>query len=473
MSTKGSVTLVGAGCDRGLITAEGLTILRNADVVVYDALLDERLLGEVKPSAGLIFVGKRHDNHSRSQQEINEILLREALSGKDVVRLKGGDAFVFGRGSEEALYLQEAGVTVRTVPGVTSCVAVPEHFGIPVTHRGVASSFTVITGHGAGDTEEDYDALAKLTGTLVFLMGLKKAAEISEKLIRAGKPKDTPVSVLSRGFSKYEKRKDGTLESLSELARDAETPAIIVVGKVSAMKASIPVVSHDRKILVVGTKTYVERQAAAFIGERVYKYPILDILPEPSALPDSFEKGDLLVFSSANGVRVFFGLLREAHRDLRELMEVRFACIGPGTAQELKEHGFLSDHMPESYTTLALGKLLGRIPVEGRILLLRSEDGNRDLNEELNRAGLSFRDYPIYHTVVKTDLPILPQDLDEIVFGSAAGVSAFLSLYPTYFSEHDVLPVCIGPVTEARFFEMTGLHGKVPRESTVEEVAVL
>ena len=196
----GKVWIVGAGSEAGLITVKGLEAVRRAQVIIYDDLLDHALLEQAPAGCELICVGKRKNSHKKEQEEINELLIDRARRGMRVVRLKGGDPTVFGRGGEEALALQEAGVLCEMVPGVSTCISAPEHFGIPVTHRGLASSFTVVTGHGAGKTAESYEVLAGLKGTLVFLMGHSKAGEIADGLMRAGMDSETPVSVLSHVY---------------------------------------------------------------------------------------------------------------------------------------------------------------------------------------------------------------------------------------------------------------------------------
>ena len=204
----GKVWIVGAGSEAGLITVRGLEAVRGAQVIIYDDLLDHALLDEAPAGCELICVGKRKNSHKKEQEEIHELLVDRARRGLRVVRLKGGDPTVFGRGGEEALALQEAGIPYEMVPGVSTCISAPEHFGIPVTHRGLASSFTVVTGHGDGKTAESFNTLAGIKGTLVFLMGHSKAGQIAEGLMEAGMDPETPASVLSRAYMPDEKRVD-------------------------------------------------------------------------------------------------------------------------------------------------------------------------------------------------------------------------------------------------------------------------
>lgn len=241
MEKKGSVILVGAGCGRGLITVRGLSVLKEADTVVYDDLIDENLLLETKADCEQIYVGKRASRQSKSQDEINALLADKAEEGKLVVRLKGGDPFVFGRGGEEALALMAAGVPFEVVPGVTSPIAIPALAGIPATHRGLSQSLHIVTAHTA-DTEDGlpayFDQLAALPGTLVFLMGLSRLERITRRLMAAGKPAETPAAVLSGGNAPHPAAVRGTLEDIAAKARAAgvQAPAVIVVGDVAALE---------------------------------------------------------------------------------------------------------------------------------------------------------------------------------------------------------------------------------------------
>ena len=232
---NGKVWIVGAGSEAGLITVKGLEAVRGAQVIIYDDLLDHALLEQAHAGCELICVGKRKNSHKKEQEEIHELLIDRARKGLRVVRLKGGDPTVFGRGGEEALALEEAELPYEMVPGVSTCISAPEHFGIPVTHRGMASSFTVVTGHGAGKTAESFNTLAGIRGTLIFLMGHSKAGEIAEGLIKAGMDPETPASVLARAYMADEKRVDGTLENLGDIAREVQAPAVIVIGKTASM----------------------------------------------------------------------------------------------------------------------------------------------------------------------------------------------------------------------------------------------
>ena len=446
---QGKVILVGAGCGRGLVTYEALKAIRRAEVLIYDDLIDGELLREARHDCELIYVGKRLGKHSMRQEEINELLAARAKEGRSVVRLKGGDSFVFGRGGEELLYLKERGIECGTVPGVSSAYAVPERFGIPVTHRGVARSFTVVTGHTADETEEDYRALAALKGTLVFLMGLSRAGVIAEKLISFGKPEDTKVAILSGGFTPGEKRLNGTLENLGDLAQGAETPAIIVIGEV----ANFMLTNTEHKefsglsFTVTGSLSFASRlrEALEELGGYVNLIDTIRIVPDEDKIPEDIGGYKWLVFTSANGIRTYFDALRRRRTDLRTLGGVNFACIGEGSAGELEKYGFYPDFVPTEYTAKCLGAELPKVMKPGeRALILRAKNGSVELNEGLESAGISYFDAKIYHTE-NTGTEGGECRTDYIIFASAMGARA-------YFEKRGLADksriICIGEATE-------------------------
>ncbi|MEE8842370.1 MAG: uroporphyrinogen-III C-methyltransferase [Eubacteriales bacterium] len=504
----GSVILVGAGCGRGLITLRGLEELRRADAVVYDDLIDDGLLSEAKSGAELIYVGKRLGKHSMAQDDINRILISCAARHARTVRLKGGDSFVFGRGGEEVLALRDAGVPYALVPGVSSSIAVPETLGIPVTHRKVARSFTVITGHTADGTGESYEALAGLGGTLIFLMGLRSADTIAQSLIRCGKDPATPAAILSNGFSANETRIDATLGTLGEMAKKASTPAILVIGPTAGMHLSATVPGWNSagraRVLVTGTESFTARLAARLEREEltVDRCVCLRIVPRPERIPEDLSAWGWLAFTSVNGVDLFFEALRKRRIDVRSLAGLHFAVIGKGTALALERHGVLADFVPSAYTSTVFGNELPeamRRAMSGesnrpeehscpeapenmpRLLILRAANGSPVLAEELRAAGVSFDDIHIY------DAEAVDNDAendtacgqtaqcassgsanDYIVFASAAGVRA-------YFSSR-ALPagaavVCIGPSTAEEFEKHSDLPYLMPAEHTVDGVA--
>lgn len=446
----GSVTLVGAGCGPDLITLKGLMALRRADTVVYDDLIDRDLLDEAPAASNRIYVGKRYGEHSKKQPEINEILIREAKKGRRVVRLKGGDSFVFGRGGEEYLALRKAGVPCAVIPGISSAIAVPEEAGIPVTHRKVARSFTVVTGHTADGSGENFEALAGLKGTLIFLMPVHSLSFITDSLIRYGRDPDTPAAVISRGYMPDEKRIDGTLADIAVKAADAPTPAILVVGETAAFsmisKCGGPL--EGVRVTVTGTRSFVHRvrEQLEESGARAFPFPTVRIVPHEERIPEALSGYGWLVFTSSNGVEIFFDFMKNRKQDIRSLSDLRFAVIGKGTARTLLAHGIRADLVPGEFTAEALGDALatemGLAGDNSRVLILRAQNGSPLLTDALLKAGISFDDVKIYETVSTAPPEEVPGS-GYIVFGSAGGVRAFFSM--GYAS--DAMPVCIGRQT--------------------------
>ncbi len=436
---SGQVTLVGAGCGRGLITQLGLAALKKAESVVYDDLIDPQLLDEVPLDCRRIYVGKRSGQHSKKQEEINEILIEEAKAGYRVVRLKGGDSFVFGRGGEEILALEEAGIAHAVIPGVTSSVAVPESLGIPVTHRGEARAFTVITGHTKDeDAEEEkkrFESLSGVEGTLIFLMGLNAAPKIAAGLLAAGKPADTPAAIVYHGYAKDAGRIDGTLGELPEMAKQGKTPAIIVVGQTAGyhMEDTLPLLLKRQSVTVCGTKTFTLKLKDVLEenGAWVERVPLLDIEPVPEEIPDEYENGTWLVFTSSNGIHLFFRTLKERKTDLRVLGNVMFACIGKGTAQTLQEYGYTADFIPNRFTAADLGKELAEHlqadkAEPAKAVILRAANGSPELTKALDAAKISYKDHKIYRA--KIDAGRIPKEAietDWIIFASAYGAKGF------------------------------------------------
>ena len=361
MSEAGKVHLVGAGPgDPGLITVAGLHRLKEADVIVYDRLVNEELLREARSDAELIFVGKIA-GESHDQEAINRLLIEKAREGKQVVRLKGGDPFVFGRGGEEATALREAGIVFVVVPGVTSAVAVPAYAGIPVTHRGLASTFAVITGHEDPEKPEaslDWVKLATAVDTLVFLMGTKTLPEIVEKLIANGRAPETPVAVIRWGTTPEQRTVTGTLGDIVEHVRDAglTPPAITVVGEVVRMRAKLSWFEKrplfGKRVLITRTRRQASTLARLLAAEGAIPIELPAIKIEPSADPNSLRDAiDALVagryawtvFTSANAVALWFEHLRERGLDARSFAATKVAAIGPATSEALGSVSFITE----------------------------------------------------------------------------------------------------------------------------------
>ena len=476
-----NVFLVGAGPGAEMITAKGLSLIREAEVIIYDDLIDKLLLLEASPESELLYVGKRGHKHATPQEDINELMVRYARAGKRVVRLKGGDPLVFGRGGEEYLALEKAGIRAEIIPGVTSAVAAAGRMGLPVTHRGISSSFTVVTGHGAEETAEDIGRLASLKGTLVFMMAWSKIGEIAEQLISCGKPSDTPASIISDAFGRNEKRLDASLRDIGQLASECEPPAVFIVGGTAGLKLRHDKrgLLHGRNYLVTGTRGFVKKMCAALIDEGAAcdPYPCLDVEPDGSAVPDDFFEYDWLVFTSVNGIKVFFEELERRNIDVRALAGCRFACIGEATAEELRSHGIIADLVPAEYSSTALGNaLLERLRESPsamtvqKVLLLRAAQASGELSSILAGAAdisCDVDERAIYDIVRPLHmLPTAEPDCyDGIIFASAGGVDSFLEDL-----QWDKTAFCIGRYTANRWTERTGREAVCADVSTVEGI---
>ena len=469
----GKVWLVGAGPgDAGLLTLKGKQVLSEADVVVYDALVGAGVLSLIPESAKLIFAGKRAGNHYLRQEETNRVLLEEAQKGLKVVRLKGGDPFLFGRGGEELELLAANGIPFEVVPGVTSAIAVPAYNGIPVTHRDYCASVHIITGHRRADSslDIDFEALVRTKGTLVFLMGVSTLPEICTGLLKAGLAPETPAAVLEQGTTPRQARIGATVATLAEecARREVHTPAIIVVGQVCALAE---VFSWYEKRPLAGVRVLLTRpkelssRMAALLrqdGAEVLELPAIRTVPAEDGAPlaqslKELEKGgyDWLVFTSPSGVRIFFEKLTELS-DIRALAGVKAAAIGQGSEKALRSFGIKADFVPSAYDAETLGRELRQICRPGqRLLIPRARIGDPALVEELRKGGeLSVTDLPIYDTVYASSPAVDEKalleagEIDYAVFTSASTVKGFAeAVGETDYS--GVKAVCIGKQTAA------------------------
>lgn len=464
---KGKVWLVGAGPgDRNLVTQRCLSCIREADAVVYDSLATDALLNEARRDAELIYAGKRASSHHLRQEETNALLIRMAKEGKRVVRLKGGDPFIFGRGAEEAQELLEAGIEYEIVPGVSSCYGAPAYAGIPVTHRDYASSFHVITGHEGSHKEKnvlDYATLAKEEGTLVFLMGLKNLPHIAASLIGHGKEPNTPAAVIQEGTTGRQKVAEGTLQDIAEKAEHAgiRTPAITVVGETVSLREALAWYGTGAlagvRVLVTGTEKMARQQCRVLEAEGAEVISFSLIYTEPliteafQAAMGELDRYSWAVFTSSNGVDIFFDCLLESGKDIRCLAGLKFAVIGEGTKKALAAKGIRADFVPTRYSSRDLSREWVPTLTEGdQVLLLRAEEASEELNRALREAGIRYQALSVYHTAVDMRKSeelnrILPQ-VDYVTFASASAVKAFAAM--TDGGNMKAKAVCIGPVTE-------------------------
>ena len=456
------VSIVGAGCgEKDLITVRGLDRIRNCEVLIYDDLIDEALLSELPDGAEKIYMGKRTGRHSAKQEEINLRIIEKASEGKRVVRLKGGDPFVFGRGGEECQALIDAGIGFELVPGLSSSVAIPGLSGIPVTHRGVSRGFFVVTAHTAdtGDGLPEYiEKLAGLDVTLVFLMGLSRLGRICERLMNAGMRETVPVAVISGGNSPNPATVRGTLSDISAKAAAAQVkaPAVIVVGETAAME----LLSKDKKplsgvsVALTGTESVTSKLGDILkgMGAEVFTAQSAKLTKLPfefdlDAL--SYDEPKTLVFTSANGVNVFFDCLKERRFDLRGLNSCRFAVIGKATAKALEARGFYADICPDEYTSEALfDKLVSSVTPGTKIYLFRSADGSKPLFDKL-RDFTDTEDVPTYTVKAQEDISDSIRErlrsADYLLFSSSGGVNGFFDAFGEI--PDNVRCACIGEVT--------------------------
>lgn len=480
---KGMVSLVGAGPGkRDYLSIEALRCIKKADVIVYDALISPSILNEAKMDAELIYVGKRADTIYKKQPEINELLVNLALSGKYVVRLKGGDPFIFGRGGEEALALKKAGISYEIVSGISSSYSVPASAGIPVTHRGAASSVHIITGHEhpAKPSEAlDFSVIAKEEGTLVFLMGLRSLGYICEKLIKNGKNEETPVAVISKGMTAKQRTVYGNLLTIKDKVRknNIEAPAIIVVGDVVGVGKQIcewqskneKKVLSGKRILVTGSRNMadsLEKEFEQYGGETI-AISLVETIPDYSDCDDIFnnlEKYSWFIFTSANGVNIFFDRLRDLRVDIRKLANARFAVVGTSTKKALGKYGLYADFIPSKFTSKILAEELSKeLTDKDKILIVRGKQGKNFIEDKFSEMSVEFDKICIYETIQDErradEVKRICPDVDYIVVTSGSGAIALRDMAGC---EHDNI-VAIGPVTK-RDCEEAGLRVKLVAE---------
>jgi uroporphyrinogen III methyltransferase/synthase len=480
-SKPGRVYLVGAGPgDPGLLTARALELIAGADVILYDRLIPASALDGARADAELIFVGKEGGGPSVPQEQTETLMLERALEGKAVVRLKGGDPFVFGRGGEEALALRGAGVPYEVVPGVTSGVAAPAYAGIPVTHREIASAVALITGSEdpeKQDTALDWQALAAFPGTLVFYMGVRRLPAIAAALIAAGRPASEPVAVVQEGTLPGQRTVMGTLANIAEQVRreGIRPPSITIVGPVVELAEELawltPRPLAGRSIAVTRARAQSSGLARRLqeLGARVVQAPVIRVrmLPGPAPEVSSY---DLLCLTSANAVEALFERLADQHRDARSLAGVTVAAIGPGTARALGERGIVADIVAEQSVAESLVASLAEVPVR-RALLARAARGREVLPDALRERGIEVDVLALYETLAEplaADTLKAALEADYITFTSSSTVENFLTAAAaTGAGAGSMLGatriVSIGPVTSASLRER-GLEPHVEAE---------
>ena len=495
----GKVFLVGAGPgDPGLITVKGLRCLEQAQVVVYDRLMDPSLLESAPQTAERVFVGKERGRQALTQDQINRLLVDWAAEGKLVVRLKGGDPFVFGRGGEEALALAEHDIPFEVVPGISSAIAAAAYAGIPVTHRRVSSLFTVVSGSEDPSKPEStvpWEVLARTGGTLVLLMGWAPLQSILQTLVKEGMCRSTPVALIQWGTWTQQRTVTGCLEDIVALGQEAgmKPPVVAVIGPVVALRERIRWFdregSRGKKVLITRSRTQASklRELLEQAGAQPVELPSIEIAPleDYRELDLALDQGAELnsrwvIFASTNAVDAVFARLSAQGKDARVFANATIGAIGPATAQALAQQGIRADFVPASSTSEAVVAELSEIDGTGRdwtgvpVLLPGADIGREVLAEGLTKLGAQVRRVTAYRTVTATGASdrarqLLQEGVDVVTFTSSSTVRNLMDLLG---SDKELLAssliACIGPVTAATAAELGLRVDLVAKEATVE-----
>lgn len=458
---NGRVYLVGAGPgDPGLMTARALELISAADVIVYDRLIPDAALDGARADAELVYVGKEGGGPSMPQDEIDRLLVKHGQAGRRVVRLKGGDPFVFGRGGEEAEVLRQAGIEFEVVPGITAGVAAAAYAGIPVTHREAASAVAFVTGHedpAKPESALDWRALATFPGTLVVYMGVRQLRAISDRLLAGGRSADEPAALVQRGTFPDQRTLSATLGTIAERAgaEGFRAPSIALFGPVAALREQLQWFERRPLAGVTVAVTRARAQSSGLaarlrgLGAAVVEAPAILIAPIDGPAPE-LEPHDLLCVTSPNGVHLLFDRLARAGRDARALAGIRVAAIGPGTAAALREHGVIADIVPERFVAEGLVEALAGVPVHSA-LIARAAQARDVLPDALRERGAAVEVLALYETVAE---PLDEAQLeavrtaDYVTFTSSSTVEFFFDAVGDG-SGLGARLVSIGPVTSA------------------------
>ncbi len=501
MSTArpGKVYLVGAGPgDPGLLTVKGKGCLEQADVVLYDYLANPALLKHAPERAELIYVGRRGRGHYQEQADINRLLIDRARAGQVVVRLKGGDPFVFGRGGEEAEAIAAEGIAFEVVPGVTAAVAVPAYAGIPVTHRTMASTVTIVTGHEDPSKHApvmDWPKLAGTSGTLVFMMGMKTLPAIVARLKEEGRSPETPVAAVRWGTRAEQLTVVGTLQDIVVRAEQAklEPPTVIVVGEVVKLREQLNWFEKrplfGKRIVLTRAKPQAQEfsQLLAAYGAEPIEAPTIQIVP-----PASWRRIDQavarlgeyhwLIFTSVNGVKPFMDRLHAAHKDSRALAQLRVCAIGPRTGEALAQYGVMPDLVPKEFQAEGLLAALEEEDLRGKkVLIPRAEVAREILPEQLRQRGAEVDVVAVYRTLAPAaDLGRLTEEIEAgkvhaVTFTSSSTVRNFVEMVGGVDEARRLARKttigCIGPITAQQAEDLGLTVAIVPPENTVSALA--
>lgn len=489
---RGRVIFVGAGPgDPGLITVKGLDCLKQADVVIHDRLLDKKLLEVVSLKAKKIDAGKSAHRHGMKQDAINRLMIQEARLGKRIVRLKGGDPFVFGRGGEEAEALTRENIPFEVIPGISSAISVPVYAGIPLTQRHVSSSFAVVTGHRAtkgGGPEISWRHLSHGTDTLIFLMGVGNLVQTVDKLIEHGKPDSTPIAVVEKGAGPGQRTVVGTLGNiLDKVEREnVQPPAVIVIGDVVRLREKLrwfdvhPL--FGKRVLVTRPKHQAPALSRVLLsyGALPFEAPTIEIHPptETEELDRAIKKIKQyrwIIFTSLNGVEAFFRRLADLQMDSRSLHSLQVGALGPAAAEALKDKGILPDCLLKNFTSQGLLREFKTMNLSGkRILLPRADIAGEDLSRGLSRLGAEVDEITVYRTTpafrgfAQAKDHLLRGEIDIIIFMSSSSVK---NLTEVMNEKREALAkpliVCMGAQTARAVVKAGFRPGIVTRKHTI------
>ena len=451
-----SVSLVGVGPgDENLLTLRACECIETADVIVYDNLINPTILNRAKMNAKLIYAGKISGNHYLTQDKINETIVEYALLGEYVVRLKGGDPYIFGRGGEEAEYLLERNIDFEIVHGVSSFYAGLGYAGIPVTFRGEAAEFHVFTGHKKQGEELDlnFENIAKLEGSLVFLMGISNLSLIVQGLLSNGMNKDIGAAVIENGTRYNQRVFRGKLSNIEEIAKRENiiSPALIVVGNVCEKN-----LAFFQNILLTATKALVEKMSPEFkkLGANICEMSLIatkEIEIDKNTFVSELELATHILFTSANGVDIFFEKIKNYDIDVRSLYNKKICVIGSGSSEALKKYGVNADFIPSKFDSKSfVEEILPKLDKNSRVLMLRASLGNDNLPNGLKTAGIKFRDIPIYDTIIdyrrSFEVNKEIKKFDYVVVASASAAKALCEMIEDKSALLNRV-VSIGPVT--------------------------
>lgn len=490
---NGIVYIIGAGSgNEKLITLKAIECIKNADVIVYDRLINTKFLSYARETSEKIDAGKKAGNHTIPQEEINKILESKAKEGKYVVRLKGGDPFVFGRGGEEAIHLFNNGIKFEIVPGISAVNAVTAYAGIPITHRNISSSFHVITGHENPSKQEeavDYSVIAKLSGTLIFFMGLGNLDIICENLIKYGKKKETPVAVISNGTRENQKTVSGTLETIKNFKQEMESPALIVIGEVVSLRKYLNWFENknyaNKRVLVTRSKEQSRKICSKLkeIGAVPVNLPMIEIKDNIDSVEhvyEDIEQYNWIVFTSENAVNIFIKGLMKYKGDIRVISKAKIAAIGSATEKALGKYYLKAEITPKEFESEKLSEELKyKVKAGEKVLMPTSNIAHNSISKTIEEIGAKIKVVYIYNVVTPTykagELTNVLSGIDIVTFTSPSCVKGFMETLKLDNGSLEELNnkeiICIGPITGNALKSFNINNYKCANTHTVDGIA--